>query len=173
MENKIFENLEKNKKLKIQSLEWNRLGIQTKLTEIKKIMGIRKFDLPSESPNCLSILISKTPLMCLDVEGTPGSVEGFRSFLAGINVDLNTLFYEKTGNQGLHIFFRKKPGSTNINKYNVNKFGIQFDVLYSGRVFTTPSFFMGRTYEFGTITPFSIKTIEEIQEMPDWVSLLL
>jgi hypothetical protein len=116
--------------------------------------------------NFMAIRLSNTPIVCLDVEGKDGSDVNFIKFLEGHGVSLEDLFYEKTRNNGFHVYFRSNNKKFNSFK-NFNK-GVHFDVLCNGKVFTTPSCFRNKSYNFGCNNPFTINTIEDIPILPSW-----
>jgi len=146
---------------------WDHLGIQSHLIEIKHEFGIKKLGKETDTPNCLALKMTGSPIMCLDIEGHEGSVDQFHKFLTSINVDMDDLFYEKTRNGGYHILFLKESESR--NKFGLDLDGIKYDVLYRGRLYTTPSSFFGKQYSFPKKSPFTIESINEIPKEPEWV----
>ena len=155
------------KKLWDWKSRWEHLGIQSHLIEIKHELGIKKLGGASETPNCLALKITESPIMCLDIEGHSGSVCQFHKFLSSINVELDDLFYEHTRNGGYHIFFLSESKLKNM--FGLDLDGIKYDVLYKGRVFTTPSSFFNKEYTFSGRSPFTIGSINEIPKEPEWI----
>jgi len=120
--------------------------------------------------NFLGIDLSLTGISCLDIEGTKNSVPEFKERLKSCGIDLSDLFYENSLNNGLHIYFRKKPNASKKN-YKGNKVGnVLFDILNTGRAFTSPSYFGEKKYQWGDMNPFTINSLEDIQEVPDWIN---
>lgn len=160
---------------------WNALGVLTKVSVCEAQRGsmktIRHSNLVngSESPdiikdsNFLSINLRVSNLVCLDVEGTRNSVVKFKEILSSLGVSLESLFYERSLNSGLHIYFRNS-NNIELSKYKKAKAdGIDFDFLYTGRAFTAPSYLDDKFYEWGEKTPFTINSLYEIDHIPQWL----
>lgn len=157
--------------LGIWSKRWTELGVPNSLLEIKKELGIRKLGKTTETPNFLSLKISDTPLVCLDIDAPESSIQSFMKILDQNGISINDLFYEKTRNNGYHFFFR--GDKSGYNSFENVHLGVHYDFLTRGRVFTTPSSFKGRSYTFGEKTPFNINSLEEIPETPEWIKEFL
>lgn len=126
-------------------------------------------DILSGGPNFIAILIRDTDLMCLDIDPvTPYSVTNFYSLLKNKGINPDSLLMEKSLNGGLHIYFRlcgRKIRNTHFLEYN----GIHFDILTNLRVFTSPSSFGNKKYEWINEGIRSINSFDEIQEIPEFV----
>lgn len=149
------------------SERWEILGIRSRKSEMVGRMGIRKFHKETETPNFLGLRISGTGLACLDIDNLEGSVKNFEGIIYDQGINLSDYFVEKTLNGGYHIFFRIPKELKKRNLYGCKKLGVRFDLLYSGRVFTTPSSYESREYRFLNIDPFSIISIDQIQDYTD------
>lgn len=120
--------------------------------------------------NFLFIELGQSGLSCLDIEGTKNSVETFTSRLERLGISLESLFYEKSLNGGIHIYFRSLPGAGKKNYGPLKSGDILFDVLNKGRAFTSPSKLGEKEYKWGKINPFTIQSLQEIQEVPLWIN---
>jgi hypothetical protein len=123
----------------------------------------------SEDFNFIGILMKDSDLMCLDIDPvTPSSIPNFYLLLNDLGINPNSLLIERSINDGLHVYFRlngRKVEHVHFMEYK----GIHFDVLTKFRVFTSPSEFGGKRYEWvgGGIN--TINSLEEIPEVPDFV----
>ncbi len=161
---------------------WQKLGVhlyimrgheqegKTKIyTEVQGISPSDQIDPRWEELNFLAINLSKTPLVCLDVESTEGSVEDFMEILKRNNISVDSLFYETSLNGGLHIYFKAPTNKAKSSHIGLSKGKIRFDILNTGKAFTEPSNIGNKRCKFGRMNPFSIKGLEEIQDIPEWV----
>lgn len=163
------------------SKEWRRIGIETSAFNVEKILGIKKLyrksvritDEIEGDYNFLGIILSNSPIMCLDIEGDPGSVDEFKIILEKNSIDINELLYENTLNDGLHLYFRIDPLLKKNNQYKKTYNNIRFDVLFNGRSFTAPSMFGGKSYGDLNKSIFDIKSILEIPEFPGCLKFLI
>lgn len=146
---------------------WGELGIESRKSEMVGKAGIRKFHKESETPNFLGLSISKTCLACLDIDNIGDSIKIFTDLIDSMGIDLKDYMVEKTLHNGYHIFFRIPDALKKRNLYGCNMDGIRYDLLYRGRVFTTPSFYKSGMYEFLYNGPFSIKSIDDIKDYTD------
>lgn len=126
---------------------------------------------PSIEVNYLAILLRGTSIVCLDVEGWQDSRSNFLKFLDEKGVDIETLFYEETRNNGFHFYFRSVQPIE--NRLGLSKNGIFFDVLSRGKIFTTPTTFKNKTYRFGSNNPFTINSLDELPIFPPWAFELI
>lgn len=121
-----------------------------------------------EDRNFLALHLELSGLVCLDVETHRGSVDRFREWLIQTGIDLDSLFWERSLNNGLHIYFRW-TGEHRKNLVNRKAGPIVFDFLFGGRAFTTPSNLGGKSCQWGPKNPFTISQINEIPEAPEWL----
>jgi hypothetical protein len=162
---------------------WQELGVHIGLGKCEQQKGKIKFvrnslrikpgDLPDpvwDDYNFLFIELAQSGLSCLDIEGTKNSVETFTSRLDQLGIHLSSLFYEKSLNNGLHIYFRSLSGGGKKNYGALRSGDILFDILNRGRAFTSPSHLGNKKYEWGEINPFTIQSLNDIQEVPDWIN---
>ncbi len=86
---------------------------------------------------------------------------------------MDSLFYEESLNRGIHIYFRALPGGIKKNHGALRSGDILFDILNTGRAFTAPSYLDERKYRWaGPINPFTINSIDEIEEVPVWIDTI-
>ena len=163
-------------------LRWQMLGVKTYLTNctgkignIKHTKGLLEVDI--EDPinplwstyNFIGIDLGDSGISCLDIEGTKNSVEEFKRRLESNKIDLDSLFWEKSM-RGIHVYFRRKDRAHIKSFKGLSDGDIRFDILNSGKAFTTPSKFEKWEYKWGKNTPFTISSIEEIPEVPEWLN---
>lgn len=167
---------------------WGKIGIHTCICRVEKIMGIRKFHRFSvkitdeihqnpekipEGSNFLGVILSGSPIMCLDIENEYESIEEFHRILDKNSVKMSDLFGETTMNGGLHLYFRIPMDKKSKNQYKkVNK-NVHFDLLFNGKSFTVPSFFNEKKYTTFDRSIFDLESIEEIPEFPEFLSFML
>jgi hypothetical protein len=72
--------------------------------------------------------------------------------------------------RGIHVYFRRKKEGRIKSFKGLSDGDIRFDILNSGKAFTTPSKFEKFEYQWGKNTPFTISSIEEIPEVPEWLN---
>lgn len=167
------------KELLESSEKWRRLGIETILIKVeaehrsKKLyrQGIRLYEgieienIPDDF-NFLAIDLNDCEIFCLDIEGTPGSVENFYSLLEKRGIDHSGFVYENTMNKGLHIYFRKN-GMRIKNEHFKRMEGIDFDVLTRRRAFTSPSSFNKKEYKWINDSFGRISSINDFPKFPE------
>ena len=162
---------------------WQELGVHIGLLKCDKQKGKIKFvnDTLRINPgdrlddswndyNFLFIELAQSGICCLDIEGTKNSVETFTSRLDILGIPLNSLFYERSLNKGLHIYFRALEGVGKKNHGSLRSGDILFDILNVGRAFTSPSYLGNKKYQWGEINPFTIQSLDDIQEVPLWIN---
>ena len=175
-----FLKLETNNNLIEFCKKWESLGVRTLLLKMNGQIGSKKLikgydanNKLSDGPNFIAILIRETDLICLDIDPvTPYSIPNFYSFLEDRGINTNSLLMEKTLNGGLHIYFRlngRKIKNTHFLEHN----GIHFDILTNFRVFTSPSNFRDKKYEWMGEGIMSINSFEDIPEIPEFVFEML
>jgi len=181
MENEISEILR-------YSRGWEKIGIGTCICRVEKMMGIRKLhrfslkisDEIHQNPekilkgsNFLGVILSGSPIMCLDIENEGKSIEEFHRILDKNSVKMSDLFGETTLNGGIHLYFRIPIDKKQRNQYKqVNK-NVHFDLLFNGKSFTVPSFFNEKKYNLFDRSIFDLKSIEEIPEFPEFLSFMI
>ena len=111
--------------------------------------------------------------MCLDIEGTPRSVEEFMEILEKNSLKIKDFLVETTMNGGLHLYFRVPKGWKMRNIYASKHGNINFDVLFNGKSFTSPSEFMGKSYKFLGRSVFALNSIGDIPEFPEELYFLI
>lgn len=92
-----------------------------------------------ENYNFLALDLENSDVSCLDIEGNPGSVEGFLEIMEEKSIDLSDFIVERTFNNGLHIYFSSSKYKRKDNIFAMELKTIKLDVLYRGKVFTFPS----------------------------------
>jgi len=156
--------------------KWNQLGIKTFICKVDKIFGIKKLhknsiefnndiDQLPEGYNFLGVKLGESGLMCLDVEGTNGSIQEFNRIIENSGLKIDDFFIEKTLNDGLHIYFR-------FNKKIKNQYGLKhgdmnFDLLFNGKSFSAPSKYQNKNYVFINKSVFDLDSINDIPEFPE------
>jgi len=169
-------------------IKWYALGIETKVCKIEGEFGIRKLHKNSvrfsietarnfkekyNEYNFLGICLRNSGLMCLDIEGTPHSVEEFMSILEEKSLKIDDFLVESTMNGGLHLYFRV-PKDWKIRNLYARKHGnINFDVLFHGKSFTSPSEFRDKSYRFVGRSVFDLNSIVDIKEFPEELYFLI
>lgn len=164
-------------------IRWQELGASIGLANFRsqrgkiKIIGesrrIEKNDPPDPSwdeYNFLYIDLAKSGLCCFDIENIGNSVKVFKDRLSSAGKSLDSFFYERSMNGGVHIYFRSEGISGKKNYGSLRSGEIVFDALNKGRAFTSPSYFGDKRYEWGPINPFTIKSLDEIGKVPDWMN---
>ena len=163
------------------SKAWEGIGIETVVCNVEKLFGIKKLYRKSvriteeiQGPyNFLGVILTNSPIMCLDIEGDPGSVEEFMKILTENSIDLNDLLYETTLNNGLHLYFRIDPSIKGRNQYKKIYNDLHFDVLFTGKSFTAPSEFNHKKYSELNRSIFNIESIYDIPEFPESLIFLI
>lgn len=72
--------------------------------------------------------------------------------------------------RGIHVYFRRKEIPRIKSFKGLSDGDIRFDILNSGKAFTAPSKFKKWGYQWGKNTPFTISSLEEIPEVPEWLN---
>ena len=161
--------------------KWESLGVPVFLGKYKREMGKIKIvtekvsmDLASgkESEYDVSCLrIDSSPIVCIDVDNVKSSVSLFNSLMESNNCSIDDFVHERTRNGGYHIYFSEEEKIPNILG-RIYK-GIHIDILFRGFIFTFPSSFNGKQYIPGKRSVASIKTIEEMGSVPEWLDDLI
>ena len=146
---------------------WESLGMDCVLSEMVGERGILKFHRKTESPNSISVMLSGKDLACLDIDNFGDSMKNFLAVVEREGMDLEEYLIEKTLHNGYHIFFRMPNSLKKKNLYANEHLGVKYDILHRGRVFTTPSSYKTRGYNFLKKDPFSIQSLDEIQDYKD------
>jgi hypothetical protein len=169
-------------------VKWYTLGIETRICKIEKEFGIRKLHKNSvkfsmeiadnfrethPGYNFLGVCLNESGLMCLDIEGTPHSVEEFMGILEEKSLKIEDYLVETTMNGGLHLYFRVPKGVKTRNIYACSHGNINFDVLFRGKSFTSPSEFMCKSYKFLGRSVFDLNSIMDIKELPGELYFLI
>lgn len=163
------------------SKAWEGIGIETAACNVEKIFGIKKLYRKSVriteeiqgTYNFLGIILTNSPIMCLDIEGDPGSVDEFMRILTENSIDIKDLLYETTLNNGLHLYFRIDPSIKGRNQYKKIHKDLHFDVLFTGKSFTSPSEFNNKRYSDLNRSIFNIKSLYDIPEFPEKLKFLI
>lgn len=144
------------------SREWKSLGLEIMILKVELEHGSKKLykiakkiteseianpDLISNEFNFLAIFLKNSGLMCLDIESIENSVDKFYSLLKKRQIDSSSFVMERSLNGGLHIYFRT-PNFGIKTQHFKSIDGIKYDVLVDGRVFTAPSSFNRKKYEW-------------------------
>lgn len=148
-------------KILSQASKWREVGVFTVACKVDLECGIRKLhknsikitdniignpELLPNSYNFLALDLENSNLMCLDIEGNPGSVECFLEILKSKSINLENFIVEKTLNNGLHIYFKNSKDKRKENIFAMELKTIKFDVLYRGKAFTFPSILGEKKY---------------------------
>ena len=163
------------------SKAWECIGIETVACNVEKIFGIKKLYRRSDKIteqiqgpyNFLGVILTNSPIMCLDIEGDPGSVDEFMRILTENSIDIKGLLYETTLNNGLHLYFRIDPSIKGRNQYKKIHEDLHFDVLFTGKSFTAPSEFNNKRYSDLNRSIFNIKSLYDIPEFPEKLKFLI
>ncbi len=160
--------------------KWNSLGVPVIGMYLRQISEDLKFATKAEDLsekelegtdekdyNCLALFISKTNLICLDINNEDDSIPLFHEYLALNGSDISDFYYEKTMNGGLHLYFINQGFRKNL--YKNDKDGIKFDLLCQGRVFTSPTSYGESSYSFGEKSPMQLNSVEQIGKMPEFL----
>jgi hypothetical protein len=165
--------------------KWNSIGVETYICKVDHIFGIRKLyrDSIRFSPditendvkdyNFLGISLKDSGIMCLDIEGTKGSLDEFMKILEKKSLKIDDFLAESTMNGGIHIYFKAPNRRINRNVYAIKHGNINFDVLFSGKSFSAPSKYKDLEYRFINKSVFDLDSIDEIQEFPTELNFLL
>lgn len=144
-----------------QASKWREIGVFTYACKVDLEWGIRKLhknsiritddvisnpSLLPEDYNFLAIDLENSELVCLDIEGNPGSVDDFMNFLEKKSIKLENFLVEKTLNDGLHIYFKYNKARRRENIFAMELKKIKFDVLCRGKAFTFPSYLGKKKY---------------------------
>lgn len=164
--------------------KWNSLGVPVIGMYLHQISEDLKFATKAEDLsdkelegadekdyNCLALFISKTNLICLDINNEDDSIELFHKHLRFYGADISDFYYEKTMNGGLHLYFINQGFKKNL--YNNDYNGVKFDLLCQGRVFTSPTSYGDGSYSFGEKTPMQLTSVEQIGVMPVFLSRMV
>jgi len=164
-----------------QASKWREIGVYTYACKVDLEWGIRKlhknsikitdavFSNPALLPedyNFLALDLENSEIVCLDIEGNPGSVEDFMDFIEEKSINLSDFLVEKTLNNGLHIYFRYNKVRRRENIFAMELKRIRFDVLCRGKAFTFPSYLGKKRYipMFNMEGKFDIDKIVDIPE---------
>ena len=170
------------------SKEWRRIGIETCICNVEKIMGIRKlhrFSIkitdeleknPQRIPtgiNFLGVILSKSPIMCLDIENEGESIEQFHQIIIDNGIKMGDMFGERSLNGGIHLYFRIPIDNRGRNQYKKSYKNLNYDLLFTGKCFTVHSFFKDKRYERFNRSIFDINSINDIPHFPESLNFLL
>ena len=173
-------------KILLQASKWKDAGVSTYACNVEIGREFRPFQrnfveitdkiienptLFSENYNFLAIDLENSELACLDIEGSPGSVNDFMSILEEKSINIEELIVEKTPNNGLHIYFRNSNDKKRENIFSMELKRIKFDVLYKGKVFTFPSCVGEKRYDPMFNIEFNIDK-DKIVDMPSAIQVL-
>lgn len=175
--------------MKIHSLveyskKWESLGLKTSIINVVAQIGSKKIINKSvkitdqikndgynlqDDFNFIGILLKGSDLICLDIDPViPESISNFYLFLHENSADPDKFLMERSLNGGLHVYFRLSGKI--INEFHFGEFsGIYLDVLTNSRVFTSPSSFKNKKYEWIGMDIHQINSIEEIPEIPEFL----
>ncbi|NBU98064.1 MAG: hypothetical protein EBS19_07615 [Spirochaetia bacterium] len=168
--------------------KWHSLGVKTYICKVEKVFGIRKLykdsiefspefiEFPEKIPtgyNFLGVSLRESGLMCLDIEGTPGSLSDFLAILEEKSIKIDDFLVETTLNSGIHMYFKAPPKKVNRNVYAIKYNRINFDILFNGKSFSVPSQYGGKSYKFINKSIFDVNSLEDIQEFPASLNFLL
>ena len=169
-------------------IKWHFLGVETRICKVEKVMGIRKFHKDSikfsmkiginpeiipEGYNFLGVCLGDSGIMCLDIEGTPGSLDDFYRILEEKSLKISDFFVESTMNGGIHIYFRIPDGIKKRNLYARTHKRIDFDVLFRGKSFSVPSRYGDKSYSFINKSLYDLNSIMDIPEFPQELYFLI
>jgi hypothetical protein len=161
--------------------KWKSLGVPVFLGKYKREMGKIKIvteKIPLDTVNgkeseydvsCLRI--GDSPIVCIDVDNFKSSIRLFDSLMKANNCSIDDFVHERTRNGGYHLYFYESDKIKNILGKTYK--GIHIDILFKGFVFTFPSSFNGKQYIPGNRSVASIKTIEEMGSVPEWLDDLM
>jgi hypothetical protein len=167
--------------------KWTQLGIETLALRVagqhgskKLIGGIMNLNPeiladPNGIPdgfNFLGIKLRNSGLLCLDVEGLPGSVEDFNELLGETGVSADSLLVERSLNGGLHVYFQMPQVSVRTEHFKSHG-RIRYDILTDRRVFTAPSFLRGKSYSWIGEKFFELESRSQIPDFPEGLLKLL
>jgi hypothetical protein len=76
-------------------------------------------------------------------------------------------------NGGLHLYFGVPKGWKIRNIYASRHGNINFDALFSGKSFSSPSKFNGKSYKFLKKSVFDLNSIMDIPEFPEELYFLI
>ena len=163
------------------SRKWKSLGIDSISIKMEMECGSKKLhrqsmritdemrdnpELLPEGFNFLGIFLRDSGIFCLDIEGLPGSVESFYVLLKERGVEPDTFLMEKSGNGGLHAYFRMGSLPLKTEHFKLHG-GIHYDILTHFRAFTTPSQLKGKKYEWIGPRFDQIVSIQDIPSFPE------
>ena len=169
-------------------LKWHSLGVETYLCKIDGIYGIKKlhknpikFDplihetkkqIPRDY-NFLGISLKNSGIMCLDVEGTKGSVNAFVKILQDNSLKIEDFLVETTLHNGYHLYFKTPKNINYKNIYGLKIGDLQYDLLFTGKAFSSPSSYNNIEYRFINKSVLDINSLDDIQDLPDCLFFLL
>ncbi len=152
---------------------WKKLGVPigfgSPLLENNQFKLV-KSSVSSADAKVFFIDITKSPLFVIDVDNVNQTVERF-DLLARSNGGLDNLVWETSRNGGYHLFFHSEEKRNNILHKNFG--GIYIDVIFKGRIFTSPSEWGGKRYLPGGKSIFSCSSITDLPALPEWIDNLL
>lgn len=170
------------------SREWRRIGIETCLCNVEKIWGIRKLHKFSikitdeldknpqkipEGTNFLGVILTKSPIMCLDIENEGESIGEFYRIMEDSSIKIDDLFGEITLNRGIHLYFRIPDVRKGKNQYKKSYKNLNYDLLFTGKSFTVPSIFNDSKYDLFSRSIFDMNSIDDIPNFPESLDFLL
>jgi hypothetical protein len=152
---------------------WEKLGIQIGFGN--PILEGNQFKLVISSQNnkeakVFFLDITHSPVFVVDVDNIKDTVKKFE-YLSKSNGGLDNLVWERTRNGGYHLFFFSEEKHHNILHKSFN--GLYIDVIFKGRIFTSPSEWGGKKYQHGGKSIFSCSSITDLPALPEWIDNLL
>ena len=157
---------------------WKSLGVETffykfygehrqmKVYLSKKSLEEMEKD-PDPALDILAIRITESPLFCLDIDNLGDSISNFHALLEKNGSSIEDFIYEKTRNGGYHIYFYTEEICGNIMHHDFS--GVHIDVIFRGNVFTSPTHFGGKGYNWGTRSLSSLNSLKDLGEIPVWL----
>lgn len=152
---------------------WNKLGVPVffgnPILESNQFKAIKTIQDPAEG-QIVYLDITKVPVLVIDVDDIKGTASKFEAY-SRMHGGLEHLVWERTRNNGYHLFFYAEEKGPNILHKTFK--GLHIDVLFKGRVFTSPSSWQGKDYVPGGKSILSIERLEELPVLPDWIDEIL
>lgn len=152
---------------------WKKLGVPIRfgnpLLERNQFKLVKSSE-SSSGAKVFFIDITNSPLFVIDVDNVNQTVEKFNS-LARSNGGMDDLVWETSRNGGYHLFFHSREKHNNILHKSFN--GLYIDVIFKGRIFTSPSSWDGKSYLPGERSILCLSSLDELPVLPEWIDDLL